>query len=262
MEKPMALDSALAEELIAESEKHPRQVYSGCTARYSRLNTKYTVLRQLIEQGRLGEVYHIHHRSIGRRGRPGIEYNPSAKWFLDRSKSGGGILWDWGGYDLAFHLGLVGDPDLTRVQAFTVKGLDRVESGADVWDVEEHGMAVMTFGNGMTYYWERATNAHAELPHQTVIYGSKGGVTLSYCSWDSPDMLVYGTADEGRGEAVVETLSAPAPFDPGQGDMDAAAEMFVAAVLDGEQLAIAPRRELANMKTLEEIYAAAPLRAL
>ncbi|WP_299723066.1 hypothetical protein [Devosia sp.] len=51
--------------------------------------------------GALGELYHVTCRHRTQRGRSGIEYQPEGRWFLDRAKSGGGVLMDWSVYDLA-----------------------------------------------------------------------------------------------------------------------------------------------------------------
>jgi len=56
-----------------------------------------------------GDIYAIHHNSIGHQSRPGVEYHPTARWFLNKAIAGGGPLFDWGVYDLSFHLGVLGD---------------------------------------------------------------------------------------------------------------------------------------------------------
>jgi predicted dehydrogenase len=256
MEKPLALTAHEALRLV-EAARHHAVVLSGCTARYSRLNPKFHLVHRMIREGKLGEVYFIHHRHVAQRNRPGIEYNPPAKWFLDRGKAGGGTLMDWGGYDLAFHLGLVGDPAIENATAFCVQGLDRIDPGSNVFDVEEHGGAMMHFKDGLRYFWERASNAHCDIPNQTVIYGNKGGIRLSYCPWDSPDVEFFYTADEGRGAPQREIISVPPTWQPGSGDMDAVAEAFAAAIIDKAHLPVPPEREVENLKIVEKVYEAA-----
>jgi predicted dehydrogenase len=211
----------------------------------------------MIGAGELGRVYFIHHRGTNRRGRAGMEYNPDAPWFVDRSKAGGGPMTDWGGYDFAFHLGLVGDPAFVRAEAFCVNGLDRMESRPDSFTIEEHGATMMQFEDGLRYYWERGGNAHCEVPHETIIHGTKGALKLSYCPWDSMDIEHYWVADDGRGEAGSSTITLENTWEPGPGDTAAMAEAFVARILDGAPLPISPEQEVVNLKIVEAVYAAA-----
>jgi len=65
----------------------------------------------MVESGELGQVYHVRHRHLMRS--TFIEYNPRGSWAHSRKQAGGGPLFDWGSYDLSFHLGVLGDaPEL------------------------------------------------------------------------------------------------------------------------------------------------------
>jgi len=104
VEKPLALTASEASELMELSQQHPELLICSASSRHSRINPKYTQIKAFIDGGSIGDVYYIHHRAVSRQSRAGIEYNPGAKWFLDKKLSGGGPLFDWGVYDLAFHL--------------------------------------------------------------------------------------------------------------------------------------------------------------
>ena len=200
LEKPMALNREELEEMMRVKAEHPGLIAMDCSARHSRLNPKFTFVKELISSGALGEVYHIHHQHVTRQKRPGIEFHPVAKWFLDRSRAGGGPLFDWGVYDLSFHLGLLGDrPGLDRVlQAVLKSGLDDVDPGTPVYDVEEHLVVEMQLTGGISYYWERGVNAHMEVGNETRIYGTRGGIKLAYCTWDDPEIILYDLDEQGR----------------------------------------------------------------
>jgi predicted dehydrogenase len=168
-------------------------------------------VKELIDSGAIGEVYHIHHQRVERQHRPGIEFHPIAKWFLDKSRAGGGPLFDWGVYDLSFHLGVLGDrPELEKVYSVVMKsGLDDVDPGAGIYDVEEHLVVNMKLSNGITYYWERGVNAHMEVPNETRIYGTRGGIKLAYCTWDDPELIFYDLDEEGKARATRYTRECP-----------------------------------------------------
>jgi predicted dehydrogenase len=180
--------------------RYPELIAMECSARHSRLNPKFSFVKELIASGALGEIYHIHHQRVERQNRPGIEFHPIAKWFLDKSKAGGGPLFDWGVYDLSFHLGILGDaPQLEQVKSVTMKsGLDDVDPETTVYDVEEHLSVSMVFSDGLSYYWERGAHAHMHVPNETRIYGTRGGIKLAYCTWDDPEVIFYDLDDEGN----------------------------------------------------------------
>jgi len=200
LEKPAAISMAELDMMQAEMELHPECIVVDCSCRHSRLQPKFKLIKEWIDAGKLGEIYFIHHNGVFRQGRPGVEYHPTAKWFLNKKISGGGPMLDWGVYDLSFHLGLLSDkPQLEKVvHAFAKNKLDNVDAGTDVYDVEEHAAALMTFSGGLTYYWERGAQANVEVPNETRIYGTKGGVKLAYCSWDAPEIEFFDLIENGN----------------------------------------------------------------
>lgn len=200
LEKPMALNSEDLDEMMRVKAIYPHLIAMECSARHSRLNPKYDLVKEIIGSGALGEIYHIHHQSVKRQQRPGIEFHPVAKWFLDRKRAGGGPLFDWGVYDLSFHLGVLGDvPQLEGVEKVVLKsGLDHVDPGTAVYDVEEHLLVNLQLSGGLSYHWERGVHAHVEVPNETRIYGTRGGIKLAYCTWDDPLVIFYDLDEHGK----------------------------------------------------------------
>jgi predicted dehydrogenase len=215
LEKPMALNMEELVEMMAVKAQYPDLLAMECSGRHSRLNPKYTLVKELIDTGALGEIYHIHHQSVTRQNRPGIEFHPIAKWFLDKSKAGGGPLFDWGVYDLSFHLGILGDiPELEKVELAVLKsGLDEVDPGTAVYDVEEHMLVNMKLSGGIDYHWERGIHAHMEVPNETRIYGTRGGIKLAYCTWDDPQVIFYDLDKEGKARENMYDIECPTEED-------------------------------------------------
>jgi predicted dehydrogenase len=256
MEKPLSVDMPSARRLVAAANERPTLKVSGCSARHARLIPKFPLVKKMIADGKLGRVYFIHHRAVARQGRGGIEYNPPAKWFLDRKIAGGGPLLDWGVYDLSFHLGVLDDkPQLQSVEAFCINGLDKVDPGSPTFTVEEHGGAFMTFTGGLRYFWERATNAHAEIPNQTTIYGTEGGLRFGFCSWDSPEIEYFSVDNAGRGKAQKEILRAEKP--EGHDDMGVLIKAYVDCLAGQGPVPMPLVTELKNLDILYRVYAAA-----
>ena len=236
LDKPMALSSKELDEMMHTRGLYPDLIAMECSARHSRLNPKYTLVKDMISSGTLGEVYHIHHQSVKRQARPGIEFHPVAKWFLDRTKAGGGPLFDWGVYDLSFHLGILGDgPRLEQVEMAKMKsGLDNVDPGTSVYDVEEHLLVDMQLSGGISYSWERGVNAHMEVPNETRIYGTRGGIKLAYCTWDDPEVIFYDLDWDGKAQEKRFTRECPEKEDGYY------LSRHLIAVLDGKEQASVP----------------------
>lgn len=199
LEKPSTITRQDLSELQEAVIKHPSLIVLDCSARHSRLQPKFNYFKEMISSGELGHIYCIHHNAVNRASRPGIEYHPQAKWFLNKNISGGGPLIDWGVYDLSFHLGILGDIfNLINVRAFIAGNLDNYTKNLNICDVEEHAIVLMEFDNNLVYYWERAVNAHNEVCNETRIYGTKGGLKFSYLSWESPNAEYYLINQKGK----------------------------------------------------------------
>lgn len=200
LEKPMAMSLDEMDEMLSLKAKYPEQLAMECSGRHSRLIPKYRKVKEIIKSGALGEIYAIHHNCIGRQNRPGIEYHPTAKWFLNKAIAGGGPLFDWGVYDLSFHLGILGDQnEVENIESVKLmNGLDEVDPGTDIYDVEEHFIVNMKLTGGIKYYWERGAHANMEAGNETRIYGSRGGIKLGFNSWDDPWLIFYDLDEQGK----------------------------------------------------------------
>jgi predicted dehydrogenase len=187
LEKPMVINRTQMNRLLRETAKHKNLVVLAGSARHSRLQPKFHFIKQMIDNGDIGEVFHIHHNHLMRR--TFIEYNPRGGWSLKKSLAGGGSILDWGVYDLSFHLGLLNDrPKLVRLSSFTRNGIKIFADRKIKSDVEEHGVALMEFDNGLTYCYERGSGVHCEVPNESRVLGTRGSLSFSYCTWDSPQI--------------------------------------------------------------------------
>jgi len=207
IEKPLSVSPSDLPEMIETASNYPNLIALEASARYSRLSPKFMHIKQMIKDGKLGEIYFIHHTNVAQQNRPGIEYNPGAHWFLDKSKAGGGPLFDWGEYDLAFHLGILeSEPKLVKADVLRLNGLDKVPHGAPVFDIEEHSIAMMEFDNGLKYYYETAMNAHMETRCESRIYGTKGGIKVYYTPWESDELEFFYVDENGTGKSQKEII--------------------------------------------------------
>lgn len=197
LEKPMATSRADAARLVDAAAARPQQVSLEASCRFSRLSPKYPFIKDLVESGRIGRVYHIHHHQMS--PQTFADYNPrSHEWANDPERAGGGPIVDWGPYDFAFHLGLIGDP--TPPDA--IHAVARVESG-----IERHAIAVIELDGGVTYQLERIQGMPYQEASRTRIHGTLGTLAFGYQPWEPQEIeLSTRSADGGL---VRETLHCP-----------------------------------------------------
>ena len=105
IEKPLCTEFSELEKIESLTQGYEK-VILDCSSRHARFNNKYEFVKDFINSEELGEIYFVHHNAVNQMSRPGIEYHPSAKWYLQTSLSGGGAAFDWGVYDFSFHSSL------------------------------------------------------------------------------------------------------------------------------------------------------------
>jgi predicted dehydrogenase len=135
--------------------------------------------KKLIDDGRLGRIYHARSYGYRRRGRPFVD-GYAEKEFNSKYWAAGGALYDMGVYHISVLLYLLGLPKVKRVtgQVYQEVEMDadrRRESG---FDVEELGCGFVTFENGLTMDILESWAIHAGEFPPSMIAGSDGGLSL------------------------------------------------------------------------------------
>ena len=210
LEKPMAESRESVRRIVAAVEKRPELLVLEASCRHTRLTRKFQFIKAMIDDGKLGQIYHIHHNTLSRT--TFIEYNPKGAWAMNKKLAAGGPFADRGVYDLSFHLGLLNDvPQLKSIRCFTRNDLRNMSKLVEFSDVEQHGAAWMEFDTGLTYYYESGSGVHNEAPNETRLYGTKGGLRFQHFSWDSNEIEFFTTEDgEPRKEKfTVDITGAP-----------------------------------------------------
>ena len=194
LEKPIAESRESLQRIVKAVEDAPNLKVLEASCRHTRLTRKFKFIKEIIDSGKLGDVYHIHHNTLSRG--TFIEYNPNGAWAMNKKLAGGGPFADRGVYDLSFHLGLLNDvPQLKSIKSFTRNDLRDMSKYVEFSDVEQHGAAWMEFDTGLTYYYESGSGVHNETPNETRIYGTKGGLRFQHFSWDSKEIKFFTTED-------------------------------------------------------------------
>lgn len=212
-EKPMALNSHEARAMLAEAEQ--RGVVHMIDHQL-RFNPSYRRTKQLINDGFVGQVLHIHwHNVVGFRADPTQPWT----WFSDKDRGGGSLL---GGachaVDLIRWLGgevrsvsgqlatwvpqrpLPGSGELRPVTSDDQFGLVlELASGALAWcfttSVARHptGLRIEIIGSEGTL----------TIPDEVHLYGARTGETMRDLSVPDPNATLAGVADHIWGQSFV-----------------------------------------------------------
>lgn len=181
LEKPMAMHAGQAADIVAAQKKARKVVQVGMVWRQK---PEAQLIREEVQSGRLGEIYHMRAVLIRRRGIPGL-----GGWFTTKALSGGGSLIDLGvhWFDLCMYLSGQWHP--TRVSAMTYAKFGanmRSYKYVSMWagppnyagdfDVEDYAAGLVRFGRKATLSFEIAWAANAEESMSIELMGDKGGV--------------------------------------------------------------------------------------
>ncbi|NRA40480.1 MAG: Gfo/Idh/MocA family oxidoreductase [Planctomycetes bacterium] len=172
-EKPMAMNTAEAEEMLAAADKAGTRIMINFSYRF---NDASWGIKDQVKDGALGEVYTGRTRWTRRDGFPGF-----GGWFGTKKLSGGGPLIDLGVHRIDLALWLIDYPEPEWVLGRTHKkiGVPRAEAEGKTFDVEDFASAIITFTNGMSLQVEASWGGHTQYSEdmETTLVGTKAGLT-------------------------------------------------------------------------------------
>ncbi|MCX5660899.1 MAG: Gfo/Idh/MocA family oxidoreductase [Planctomycetota bacterium] len=169
-EKPLAMDTAQAREMVRTAEK--RGLKLGVHFNH-RMTPAARAIAQYAHAGDLGEIYHARISWHRRRGIPG---GPGS-WFFDSKRSGGGCLIDLGVHAMDTVMSILGYPKVLAVNGQTRNVFGKTDKPTSVMDVEDFVTGYIRLEGGATIALEVSWASHHEHPEQVVmaIYGTEGG---------------------------------------------------------------------------------------
>lgn len=200
VEKPVAMKE---EELHRLAAAQGNRTIAFCSSRFRFLEHAAAAARW-IEEGHLGDIRLVRCRVNQPAGRK--PEAPLPTWRVHRSINGGGIVANWGTYDLDYLLGLTGWTLKPRYVLGNAWGIS--ESIADYWpagaDSESHGAMYIQCESGAVLAYERGEYMAAPREESWQIIGSAGSVTLKM-TWPS-EKIIVGTTLDPDGGAVTRTI--------------------------------------------------------
>jgi len=256
VEKPLAQNSADGEAMVAAAQQSGKQL-GIIFNRRGRHDVQ--IVRDLVQRGEFGEIYHAKAYWMRRSGIPGL-----GTWFTNKQLAGGGPLIDLGVHVIDMALWMMGDPRVVAVSAATYaalgpqgKGqwLGRRDATNDyAYEVEDFATALLRFENGSTLQldtsWAGYTRHNDEFGAS--LMGTNGGA----------DIVVKDYAETGTLTLFGDVAGVPAVTTPtliarhGHGEIG---RMFVDAILAGVPFSPSGEEGLQRVRLIEAIYASAEL---
>ena len=256
-EKPMALNAQEAQEMLDTAKRLGKKL--GIDFSY-RFNPQSRAMKDLIDQGTLGDIYYGRSVWFRRRGIPGLaaaNFNtgsgtPMGSWFYDKKQSGGGPLIDLGVHRLDLALWLMGYPRPVWVMASTYDkfGPKMAKKLGLSYTVEDLACAMIKFDNGATLELDASWASNVrENELQTIrLLGDKGGMYQYNLNEGYTYDLEYYYEIAGRQfDANMHTAQqTPSAF-----------HLFAEAVRDNTPFLVQPEEGVTVMKILDAIYRSA-----
>lgn len=174
LEKPAA---TCVDEIIQMMEARKDLVCASCSSRYRFLeSTEFAT--NFIKNGTLGDIRTVFCRVVYPPGPP--PETPPPPWRVSKALNGGGILVNWGCYDLDYLLGITGwslKPELVIGQTWEIPPQFQhyVASGSDA---EEHFAAFIRCKGGPVIIFERGERVPSRSQEAWQIIGTKGTLHL------------------------------------------------------------------------------------
>ncbi len=248
-EKPVAMNADEVCRLIAA---RGSLVGASCSSRCHFTETARRATG-LVASGALGKLRHLRCRVVEPPGPP--PQHPPPAWRMSRALNGGGILVNWGSYDLDFLLGITGWSLVPR-RAIGVtypapqRFLSRLPPGSDA---EAHAIGLVWFEDEVMLSYERAEFHPGKEEMAWEIIGEEGSLQLEMLPKDGPMLIHRHASVKGR---VTETVlwSGPESWE----DIHAGpARDFVAAIREHRQGFTSLEKALVIAKITDAIYASA-----
>jgi predicted dehydrogenase len=248
-EKPITNNYALSREMADEAKKQNRILNIGVCNRYHR---SVEIIKDYVDQGKLGELYHIYCSFRSFRSIPGL-----GGAFTSKKESGGGVLIDWGIHYFDLILYITG-ARISTVSANAYNKLGRdipsyvyknmwagPANPAGVCDVDDMVSGfIRTGGPSISFNGAWAQNIDQQESFIDFM-GDKGGIRLQYCAG-----FTFYTSEGGTLQSIKPDYDIPNMYER----EDAA---FIDAVRRGVKTRSHIDNVLESARLLDAIYESA-----
>lgn len=184
-EKPVAMDSAELEEMIAAANRYGRLFTVHQNRRW---DEDYLTVKKMVDTHELGDVFRIESRVMGSRGIP-------SGW-REEKEHGGGMLLDWGVHLL--------DQMLTMMAGHKLLSVSASMTNITNPECDDGFTAFCRFDNGTEWLVEVGTCHFVEVP-RWYVFGNAGSAVIRNWDCEGEIVKIYN-----RGEDDVAPIQAGA----------------------------------------------------
>lgn len=249
-EKPMTNTLANAEKIVEAVNRSPQVFMMAMNNRFS---GETELMRRLIDEGALGEIYYAKCGWTRRNGIPGL-----GTWFTNKARSGGGPLLDIGVHALDRTVYLMGNPKPVSVSGAAYAKFGPRNKGAasygapppkgkpSAYEVEDLACGLIKFDNGATLFLEASWASYTQKDEfYSVLLGTEGGAELP----DFGQLRLY----KDMGGAPVDIHPTPPKLSGRQGEIN----HFLTCIQEGKQPLSTAEQGLHILQILDAIYQSA-----
>jgi predicted dehydrogenase len=253
-EKPMAKTAADARRMVEAAKRSGKKLTIGYQNRF-RSDSQY--LKQICQDGDLGEVYYAKAHAIRRRAVP--------TWgvFLDEEKQGGGPLIDIGTHALDLTLWMMDNYKPKAVLGTAFHKLSSQKNAANAWGswdpdkftVEDSAFGMITMQNGATIVLESswAINMLATGEAKTTLCGTGGGADMQ------DGLRINGEKHSRLYSNLIQLDAKGVDFYDGKKEKpaDLEARLWLQAIEEDKEPVVTPEQACVVSEILEAIYESA-----
>lgn len=253
-EKPMAKTTADARRMVEAAKRTGKKLTIGYNNRF-RADSRY--LKEVCQDGDLGEIYYAKAHAIRRRAVP--------TWgvFLDEEKQGGGPLIDIGTHALDLTLWVMNNYEPKVVLGTAFHKLSSKENAANAWGswdpkkftVEDSAFGMIVMKNGATIVLESswALNTLDVKEAKCTLSGTEGGADME------DGLRINGEKHSRLYTNKVQMDAKGVDFYDGKGEsmQDTEMRLWIDALLNDKEPVVTPEQACVVSEILEAIYESA-----
>lgn len=175
-EKPIAGSYVDGKRMIDTAKECGKHLHIQLSFLYA-LETK--AAKVLLDEGKLGKLYHARSTGFRRRGRPFVD-GYGTKDFNQKEIASGGALLDMGVYRISQLLYLMNLPKVKTITGKTYQEMDMDEKRREIsgFNVEELGLGFVRFEDGLTLDIIESWAIHLNGLGSSSIVGNQGGISF------------------------------------------------------------------------------------
>lgn len=253
VEKPMAVTLQQGIEMVEASQHNNKMLTVGFQPRY---DPNMALIKEIVQSGKLGNVYFVETGGGRRRGMPGGT-------FIRQELAGAGAMADIGCYSLDMALHALGYPKPLTVSAYTSNHFGTnplYHREAANFDVEDFGIAMIRLEGDIVLNYKISWAMHMDTLGATIFLGTDAGLKVTPAGsgpwsgvWDGSvgSMTLYH-------DVVNQHVESPIPvIEHGLNLFDEKVKDFVAAISDGRQAPIPGAQILYNQAIIDGVLRSA-----